>query len=234
MNVFLILVLASLTNLSIGFHLRYNGFQYFNIIDRSHDISTADSLRIKIKLNAETNESGKYTDRENPFFIREAIASDMGFASKILTDGFFGETNFIRYQFEKFKTYLNLESCFPLNINKNMHKFLVACENKNGIIIGIVEIDCRPNIKILPGGYMCNLAVASKWKRKGIATSLIKKCEEIARDCHNHELYLKVRSSNHPAIIMYNKMGYKFNSSEIEEAGVGKEGSTIFLLEKKL
>ena len=145
MNVFLILVLASLTNLSIGFHLRYNGFQYFNIIDRSHDISTADSLRIKIKLNAETNESGKYTDRENPFFIREAIASDMGFASKILTDGFFGETNFIRYQFEKFKTYLNLESCFPLNINKNMHKFLswkIMCKKVKKSFNILTPISC--------------------------------------------------------------------------------------------
>lgn len=108
---------------------------------------------------------------------------------------------------------------------------IVACNAKNGKVVGFAEVDARPLGNNRSSGatdtaseengtsndilrsYMYNLAVDKKWKRKGIASELVKACEEFVSDMHDSciekRLYLRVRKSNHAAVALYENMGYK-------------------------
>lgn len=62
--------------------------------------------------------------------------------------------------------------------------------------------------------YMYNLAVDKKWKRKGIASSLVRACEQFVLDAHadscmERRLYLRVRKCNDAAIALYESLGYR-------------------------
>ena len=65
----------------------------------------------------------------------------------------------------------------------------VACESTSGEVVGFAEVDARPlggnsDDNRINRSYMYNLAVDKKWKRKGIATELIRACEEFVTDMH--------------------------------------------------
>ena len=177
------------------------------------------------------------------YFVREALPPDLGFASGILADGFFATRNIFAFQVEKLKTYLSLEACFPQFSSKDMHKYLVACDKRNGKVIAFAEVDCRPTKDLKrPTPYMCNLAIDKKWKRKGIATALIHECEDIASkhppsEGIENRLYLKVRTTNTAAIKMYEGQGYSIESSALErnpQESNGKEGAQLVHLMSKV
>ena len=130
---------------------------------------------------------------------------DMGTASRILADGFFSNMHFLGYQIEKLRTYLSLESDFPKA--KDEHVMLVACQITDGKVVACCDIDNRPNLKERP--YMCNLAVDTKWRGKGLAKALIAECEEIVLEWGKNELHLKARQSNHAAVTLYKSLGYE-------------------------
>ena len=184
---------------------------------------------------------------EKNYFIREALFVDLAPAAKILTKEFYSQkTNFITFQIEKLKTTLSLESTFPnqspnsLNNNKyarrSLQQMIVACNSKDGTVVGFAEVDARPLGKGDDGttiisdtiihvastvaldnnilrSYMYNLAVDKKWKRKGIASALVEACEQYVSDMHEtcieKRLYLRVRKTNKEAIALYKNLGYK-------------------------
>lgn len=108
---------------------------------------------------------------------------------------------------------------------------IVACDAKNGQVVGFAEVDARPLGINKNGGsknesllredasddilrsYMYNLAVDKRWKRKGIASALVTVCEQFVSDMHGlcveKRLYLRVRKSNHAAIALYESLGYR-------------------------
>ncbi|KAL7543113.1 hypothetical protein ACHAXR_013071 [Thalassiosira sp. AJA248-18] len=116
---------------------------------------------------------------------------------------------------------------------------IVACNAKNGQVIGFAEVDARPLGSSQSGGstnstsptddkskdilrsYMYNLAVDQKWKRKGIASELVRACEDFVLNMHTSciekKLYLRVRKTNHAAVALYEKMGYKEMNPETIE-----------------
>lgn len=165
-----------------------------------------------------------------------SFEKEIGAVAQILTDAFFSEnTNFFTYQREKLKTYLSLESSIPKKHEKELYVCLVACRNEDGKVLGFAEIDCRQSKKenLPPRPYMCNLAVDKKWRRQGIASSLVKSCEKIAMKNKHEAIYLKVRSKNKEAVSMYESLGYSVVSCETNQI----EGSKIcelFLMQKKI
>ena len=193
------------------------------------------------------------------FFIRRAMMSDTGRASELLTDGFFKNTNPFSHLWERLQTYLSVDVDFPQPLAR--HEIFVACDNKSGRIIGLAEVDARVNEKNARGQngpYMCNLAVDSAHKRKGIATSLVKQCELEVQQWHAgstsynqqrqqqtasssngskdskptiipNSLSLKVRQSNKAAIAMYDKLGYTSNMFEQDD-----KGETVLVMRKQL
>jgi ribosomal protein S18 acetylase RimI-like enzyme len=174
----------------------------------------------------------------NIFFIRKSMIGDMGKASKILADGFYKHKNFIVYQLEKLETFLSLESCFPKP--NTFHEIFVACDNHNGEVLGLVEVDARRNQtkgrSHQDDPYMYNLAVDEGHKRKGIAKALIREVEEKVQAWHSatdgnipNSIYLKVRQSNEAAVIMYDQLGYR---SYMQEAD--RKGEVVLVMRKSL
>lgn len=174
------------------------------------------------------------TTPKTDYFITNALVVHLGPAARILTEEFYSSrTNFITYQIEKLKTTLSLESTYPGNngnasSNRRLQQMFVACESKSGKVVGFAEVDARPlgagsnktDPKRLNRSYMYNLAVDKKWKRKGIATELIRECERFVSDMHElcaeNRLYLRVRSCNLAAIELYTSLGY----SEVDPSSI--------------
>lgn len=179
------------------------------------------------------------------YFVREAMVVHLGPAARILTEEFYSaRTNFITFQIELLKTTLSLESTFPGNTgsstsNRRLQQMFVACESTSGKVVGFAEVDARPlggnsDDSGINRSYMYNLAVDKKWKRKGIATELIRACEVFVSDMHEicaeNRLYLRVRSCNDAAISLYKSLGY----DEVDPASISltKEDININSLEE--
>jgi len=145
----------------------------------------------------------------NSNYYQVSRCADLGPAARILTEEFYSHrTNFITFQIERLKTSLSLESTFPKRdstsrcdmFNQPLKQMFVACNNKDGTVLGFAEVDASPLMTInyaeernknsenstnnIKRPYMYNLAVDKRWKRKGIARALIRECENFVRDRH--------------------------------------------------
>lgn len=79
-------------------------------------------------------------------------------------------------------------------------------------LMGTVELGPRHPLLWYSGRrqlYLSNLAVACAYRRRGVAQSLLRACEEIARDWGFSELYLHVLENNLAARRLYRKLGYR-------------------------
>lgn len=92
--------------------------------------------------------------------------------------------------------------------------FIDACETKEN-----VYIVCKDNEKVLGycgmwtvlgEGNITNMAVASEYRRQGIAKLLMREMERISIEENGVDVFfLEVRQSNESAKKLYEKMGYK-------------------------
>jgi len=63
--------------------------------------------------------------------------------------------------------------------------------------------------KICKAGHVISIAVLPEYRRMGIASSLMKNAMKVLREVYNcSEVFLEVRVSNAPAIILYEKLGF--------------------------
>lgn len=174
-------------------------------------------LNILYQSSSEENDSNN-----KPYFLRKALMADLSDAARVLADGFYYENNPASKWWEKMQTQLSLESNLPNSFLGSQHEMWVACENESGRVLSFCEVDNRPpkkqgsnSTEVRP--YMCNLAVDTKWRGKGIAQDMIKRCEESVKEWEEEMLHLKVREVNDPAVALYKKMGYEISSNEITE-----------------
>ena len=79
--------------------------------------------------------------------------------------------------------------------------FVALC---NGEISGYVGMNT-----VLDEGYITNVAVSGKFRRKGVADRLISRLDECMAQKNLSFISLEVRVSNAPAISLYEKNGYK-------------------------
>jgi len=163
--------------------------------------------------------------------IRNATAKDLKSASKILTDAFFS-LNFFTTPLEWLTTYLSLCDTFPETGNK--YYMLVACQcEQPSLVVGICEVDCRMtvNVNAAPRPYISNLAIDTRWRRKGIGKAFIKICEDKARnEWEKNVLHLRVRRKNAVALNMYNALGYVME--DVDQPPDKISGEDIVLLTK--
>ena len=61
---------------------------------------------------------------------------------------------------------------------------------------------------VLDEGYIANLAVKEKYRRKGVANALLQKVVDTAKENNLAFVSLEVREGNIPAINLYNKFGF--------------------------
>ena len=75
---------------------------------------------------------------------------------------------------------------------------------EDGTVLGYAGI-----LVVLDEGYVTNVAVRPAYRRQGIAADLLGIFDRFAQGSHLSFLTLEVRSSNAPAIALYEKMGYQ-------------------------
>lgn len=75
---------------------------------------------------------------------------------------------------------------------------------EDGTVLGYAGL-----LVVLDEGYITNVAVRSAYRRQGIAADLLSVFDRFAEANHLAFLTLEVRSSNAPAIALYEKMGYR-------------------------
>ena len=127
----------------------------------------------------------------------------------------FYDTTPLLQNFHLLKELDRLQSNFPYS-DPN-HYMYVAISKSDDQVVGFVDIDFRQTRQrnSPPRPYLSDLAVHEKWRRKGIARTLIFKCEEKAMELEKPTLYLRVESKNEKALKMYFSLGYDYQPSEI-------------------
>ena len=95
---------------------------------------------------------------------------------------------------------------------KNPDGFLVA--EVDGRIAGYIVVDIEhrielQNLKLKRYGHILNLAVHRDFRRRGVATALIRRAFKHLRDVGAEGVWLEVRESNLPARRLYSKLGFK-------------------------
>lgn len=93
------------------------------------------------------------------------------------------------------------ENAIRESMDANTH-FLVAVSNGN--VLGYMGISV-----ILDEGYITNIAVSEKYRNNGIGKLLLKECFALAEKFSLSFVSLEVRVSNHNAISLYEKSGFK-------------------------
>lgn len=85
-------------------------------------------------------------------------------------------------------------------------------------VVGAVEISFRSTfpLELRPSNYpyLSNLAVSSKYRRRGIAQKLLSVCETIVQERGFQNLYLHVLEDNYKARQLYVKAGYGLKQIE--------------------
>jgi ribosomal protein S18 acetylase RimI-like enzyme len=84
-------------------------------------------------------------------------------------------------------------------------------------IAGTIEIGVRNPVWFTPLGqhvYLSNLAIATPYRRKGVAFHLLKQCEKISLEWGYSSLYLHVMEDNSAAYNLYTKVGYRVYRAE--------------------
>lgn len=81
-------------------------------------------------------------------------------------------------------------------------KFFVAMQNCQ--VLGYMGISC-----IIDEGYITNIAVFPEHRNKGVATALLQNAFQMAKEINLAFISLEVRPSNHTAISIYERLGFK-------------------------
>lgn len=155
------------------------------------------------------------------FQIRVATADDLTSIAHIIAESFHGHDGFWGWAFPLVRLGIYEDLKHRLSSPAPHHVCLVAIETTNGAshhLVGTVELGVRLSDSWVKTGrsfpYLSNLAVHPKYRRHGIASGLLIKCEKFAHEWGFDDLYLHVLENNHQAQQLYFKLGYKLHKSE--------------------
>ena len=129
----------------------------------------------------------------------------------LIKDGFFGDISVIPIEQRHIKEIARLEEiCFSepwseegiLEAYRLGTKFFAAEADKK--LIGYIGIKA-----VIDEGYITNIAVFPRFRRRGVAKALLNKVFEFAKEKGLSFVSLEVRPSNTEAISLYEKTGFK-------------------------
>ncbi len=157
--------------------------------------------------------------------IRPAIIDDINQLGEVLTLSFnnFNDLTLWIYPFVKLGVCEDLRS--RLKKDDPDHFCLVAVNNivfnseTKTQILGTVELSFRKNYNwqgIKKYAYIANLAVNKSYRRQGIGSQLLTKCEEIAQNHGFNEIYLHVLANNKSGQELYLYQGYSVRQVETD------------------
>ena len=142
--------------------------------------------------------------------LLEAGIEDLGEASVLLVTSFFGERNPSFLAVAAHREHRRLRE----HHGGDKHIQLIA-RSPAGDAIGYVDCDGRPSKSPgRPRPYVSDLAVREDYRRRGLATCLVQKCESIVKAWAFDRVFLKVEASNEAARKMYGELGYEVVSMD--------------------
>ncbi len=100
------------------------------------------------------------------------------------------------------------EDQFLREADDGLHFTAVALEEGSGLLCGYASLT-----HILDEGYISNIAVAPEFRRHGIGDALLQALDAKAAELSLSFISLEVRSSNTPAIALYQKNGYQITGT---------------------
>ncbi|MBK1990806.1 GNAT family N-acetyltransferase [Sphaerospermopsis aphanizomenoides BCCUSP55] len=173
--------------------------------------------------------------------IREATSADLYSIAQIIAESFHSQKGLWGWAFPLFRLGIYEDLRHRL-ASKTPHQVcLVAIDNSisgTNQILGTVELSVRfgdswANVhKSFP--YLSNLAIAPKYRRYGLASSLLITCEQICQDWGFQDLYLHVLENNHQARQLYFKLGYRVHKVESDWHTFFFNPSRLIFLHKRL
>lgn len=156
----------------------------------------------------------------SPIVIRRAQIDDVNELGDILTQSFHQPTGmtFWLYPLLKLGVCEDLRNRFR---SSNPHyTCLIAEKPENKLtgeekkIMGTVELSVRSTYYFHMRRkyvYLANLAVSKNFRRQGVATKLLLKCQQVAYSWGFENIYLHVLDNNHQAKQLYLNNGYQIN-----------------------
>jgi ribosomal protein S18 acetylase RimI-like enzyme len=155
------------------------------------------------------------------FQIRVATPDDFTGIAHIIAESFHGHHGFWGWAFPLVRLAIYEDLKHRLSSPPPHHVCLVAIDTTNAAshyLVGTVELSVRWSDSWIKTGrnfpYLSNLAVHPQYRRHGIASRLLMKCEKFSHEWGFNDLYLHVLENNHQAQQLYFKLGYKLDKSE--------------------
>ncbi|MFM7365176.1 MAG: N-acetyltransferase family protein [Cuspidothrix sp.] len=172
--------------------------------------------------------------------IRVATPDDLMDIAQIVTESFHSQNGLWGWAFPLFRLGIYEDLRHRLRFPTPHHVCLVAVDTAatNQKIMGTIEMSVRL-IDTWPGlnqsfPYISNLAVASGYRRLGVACSLLVRCEQISQRWGFQDLYLHVLENNHQARQLYGKLAYRVYKVESPWNALALNPSRQILLHKHI
>lgn len=86
---------------------------------------------------------------------------------------------------------------------------VVIAESQNEVVGGLVAYVLEKFEQDRREVYIYDLAVDEKFRRKGVATSLIERLKEISREIDAYVIFVQADPVDAPAVALYEKLGTK-------------------------
>ena len=171
--------------------------------------------------------------------IQPAQIEDIKVISSVLAKSFYDFPEFAHWIYPILQFTINEDLRYRLRSHSPRYACLVAKlarPDSQDIIVGTAEIALRStsfwqNQPKHP--YISNLAVKQEYRRLGIGSQLLNKCEQIALDWGYHETRLHVLDCNNSAKQLYCCNGYQILPKELNW-GMWFDCSSRLLLTKKI
>jgi len=88
-------------------------------------------------------------------------------------------------------------------------------QQQAGFLVAEIDGEVRAYVDVVPQpwqqmGWVANLAVEPAYRRRGLATALVRQAGRWAKEQNLHSLLVEATTKNYPAIGFYQKLGFRF------------------------
>lgn len=176
--------------------------------------------------------------------IHPAVIEDTKEISAILAQSFYNFPEFAHWVYPLLRFTINEDLRYRLRSTSPHYRCLVAKmtpanyqdvqPNSESLVVGTIEVALRSALWSTSPQYpyISNLAVAKNYRRLGIASQLLKVCEQAALDWGYEQTQLHVLDRNESAKQLYCQNGYQISQIEPNWGNLWFDYSPRLLLKK--
>ena len=172
--------------------------------------------------------------------IRVATPDDFMSIAQVIAESFHSQDGLWGWAFPLFRLGIYEDLRHRLKFPSRDHVCLVAVDatTEDHKIMGTIEMGVRLTDswagvnQCFP--YLSNLAIHPSYRRLGVASNLLIRCEQISQEWGFQDLYLHVLENNHQARQLYFKLAYRVYKVESTWNGLLFNRSRQILLHKHI